>query len=88
MYLASKGDCFGGWRWGGVYPRSFGSDVVVNFKGIDGRTAPHVTGCQGLPDVVNFLLLCGAVVDPKDRRGSTSFEIKFLETDLDFGSVC
>ena len=64
MYLASEGDMDG-------IKELLDSGTNVNFKDIDGRTALHVAACQGLPDVVQLLLLRGAAVDPQDRWGST-----------------
>lgn len=64
MYLANEGDLDG-------IREVLDSGVSVNFKDIDNRTALHVAACQGLTDVVALLLEKGAVVDAKDRWGST-----------------
>ncbi|XP_038985540.1 integrin-linked protein kinase 1-like [Phoenix dactylifera] len=72
MYLAGKGD-------GGGIRGLLESDIVVNFKGIDGRTALHVTAFQGRLDVVDLLLLSGAVVDPRHRNTSLlRFEVEHI----------
>ncbi|GAV80557.1 Pkinase domain-containing protein/Ank_2 domain-containing protein [Cephalotus follicularis] len=64
MYLANEGDLIG-------IQELLDSGIDVNFRDIDNRTALHVAACQGLTDVVAFLLQRGAEVDPKDRWGST-----------------
>lgn len=64
MYLANEGDLEG-------IKDLVNSDVDVNFRDIDGRTALHIASCQGLTQVVDLLLDHGAEIDPKDRWGST-----------------
>uniref|UniRef100_A0A5B7AK71 Putative dual specificity protein kinase shkB n=1 Tax=Davidia involucrata TaxID=16924 RepID=A0A5B7AK71_DAVIN len=64
MYLTNEGDLEG-------IRELLDSGTDVNFRDIDGRTALHVAACQGSCDIVGFLLQQGAVVDPKDRWGST-----------------
>ncbi|KAB1221480.1 Dual specificity protein kinase splA [Morella rubra] len=66
MYLANGGDLEG-------IRELLDSGVDVNFKDIDNRTALHISACQGLSDVVALLLERGAIVDAKDRWGSTPF---------------
>jgi ankyrin repeat protein len=64
MYLANEGNLEG-------IKDLVNSDVDVNFRDIDGRTALHIASCQGLTQVVDLLLDHGAEIDPKDRWGST-----------------
>lgn len=64
MYSANEGDV-------DAVKDLLDSGTDVNFTDIDGRTALHIAACQGRPDVVELLLDRGAVVDPKDRWGST-----------------
>ncbi|KAF5752791.1 Dual specificity protein kinase splA [Tripterygium wilfordii] len=64
MYLANEGDVEG-------IRELLDSGINANFRDMDGRTALHVAACQGLTDVVALLIDRGALVDPKDRWGST-----------------
>lgn len=64
MYMANEGDVEG-------IKEALDSGTSVNFRDIDDRTALHVAACQGRADVVELLLRRGAVVDVKDRWGST-----------------
>lgn len=64
MYSADEGDL-------DSIQELLASGTDVNFRDIDGRTALHISACQGLTDVVQLLLDHGAKVDPKDRWGST-----------------
>ncbi|XP_038722134.1 integrin-linked protein kinase 1-like isoform X2 [Tripterygium wilfordii] len=64
MYLANEGDLEG-------IRELLDSGIDVNFRDMDDRTALHVASCQGLTDIVALLLDRGALVDPKDRWGST-----------------
>ena len=64
MYLANEGDLEG-------IKELLNSGTDVNFQDIDKRTALHLAACQGSTDVVQLLLDHNAVVDAKDRWGST-----------------
>lgn len=64
MYLANEGDLEG-------IKELLNSGTDVNYQDIDKRTALHLAACQGSTDVVQLLLDHKAVVDAKDRWGST-----------------
>lgn len=64
MYLANEGDVEG-------MKDVLDTGVDVNFKDIDDRTALHIAACQGYADVVALLIERKAIVDCKDRWGST-----------------
>uniref|UniRef100_A0A7N0REX4 Protein kinase domain-containing protein n=1 Tax=Kalanchoe fedtschenkoi TaxID=63787 RepID=A0A7N0REX4_KALFE len=64
MYLANEGDLEG-------LKELLDEGVSVHFRDVDDRTPLHVAACQGYVEVVELLLSRGAVVDPKDRWGST-----------------
>ncbi|KAM3699060.1 hypothetical protein ACJW31_06G232900 [Castanea mollissima] len=64
MYLANEGDLEG-------IKELLNSGTDVNFQDIDKRTALHLAACQGSTDVVQLLIDHKAVVDAKDRWGST-----------------
>ncbi|KAL9243955.1 hypothetical protein vseg_017785 [Gypsophila vaccaria] len=65
MFLANEGDL------DGINEVLDSGGVDVNFRDIDSRTPLHVAACQSFTDVVDLLIRRGAVVDPKDRWGST-----------------
>lgn len=64
LYLANEGDLEG-------MKDILDSGVDVNYKDIDDRTALHIAACQGYADVVALLIERKAIVDCKDRWGST-----------------
>ncbi|KAG8365580.1 hypothetical protein BUALT_Bualt18G0120200 [Buddleja alternifolia] len=64
MYLANEGDLDG-------IKELLDSGTDVNFRDIDHRTALHVAACQGYSDVAELLIANGAVIDLRDRWGST-----------------
>lgn len=64
MYWTNEGDLDG-------IKELLDSGADANFRDIDDRTALHVAACQGHGDVAELLIENGAVVDPKDRWGST-----------------
>ena len=62
MYSANEGDLDG-------IRELLDSDVNVNFKDNDSRTALHVAAYNGLTDVISLLLDCGSKLDPSDYLG-------------------
>ncbi|GAB2242780.1 hypothetical protein Droror1_Dr00019555 [Drosera rotundifolia] len=64
MFSASEGDLE-------TMKEMLESGIDVNFRDIDRRTALHVAACQGLREVVEFLVKSGAEIDSEDRWGST-----------------
>ena len=62
MYLANEGDL-------DKIRELLDSNVNVNFKDKDGRTALHIAACNGLTNVISLLLDHGSKLDPNDCLG-------------------
>jgi hypothetical protein len=71
MYLAHEGNAEG-------IRELLDAGADPNFRDSDGRTALHISSCEGHPEVVELLLQRGAEAAVEDQWGSTVRLIFFL----------